>query len=199
LHKYSHFQPKCNFQPKNSTFFPQKRVFFKSHYQKMFGPLYSESAYFSDAKNTFEMFGMICFGVDSQTHTPVCKTYSTSCRLCRHHQLRAPAPLQLCPPSQAARQLVLCMLVSEVFRRHRDGQLCGRRQVQKVPTHDGRLRRSWRRRRRRRRRKRRRTPSARQSKRPGKVKLSKLFKKSCHNNASIFATMVLGRVLHFLQ
>jgi hypothetical protein len=35
----------------------------------MFGPLFSESAYFSDAKTTFEMFGMISFGVDSQTHT----------------------------------------------------------------------------------------------------------------------------------
>jgi hypothetical protein len=101
------FSQSAIFNQKTAHFFHKNGFFFKCHYQKMFGPLYSESAYFSDAKNTFEMFGMICFGVDSQTHTPVCKTYSTSCRLCRHHQLRAPAPLQLCPPSQAARQLVL--------------------------------------------------------------------------------------------
>jgi hypothetical protein len=45
-------------------------VFFeKEHDQKMFGPLFSDSAYVSDAKTTFGMFGMICFAVDSQTHT----------------------------------------------------------------------------------------------------------------------------------
>jgi hypothetical protein len=38
----------------------------------MFGPLFSDSAYFSDAKTTFGVFGMICFVVDSQTHTVCC-------------------------------------------------------------------------------------------------------------------------------
>jgi hypothetical protein len=33
----------------------------------MFGPLISDSTYFSDAKTTFEMFRMISFKVDSQT------------------------------------------------------------------------------------------------------------------------------------
>jgi hypothetical protein len=35
-----------------------------------------DSAYFSDAKTTFGMFWMICFGFDSQTHT-LCLTRLT--------------------------------------------------------------------------------------------------------------------------
>jgi hypothetical protein len=41
----------------------------KGHNQKMFGPLFWDSEYVSDAKITFGMCGMICFAVDSQTHT----------------------------------------------------------------------------------------------------------------------------------
>jgi hypothetical protein len=43
--------------------------FKKGQDKKMFQPLFWESIYFSDAKPIFGMFGMICFGVDSQTHT----------------------------------------------------------------------------------------------------------------------------------
>jgi hypothetical protein len=41
----------------------------KAHNQKKLSLLFSALAYFPDAKTTFGMFGMICFGVDSQTHT----------------------------------------------------------------------------------------------------------------------------------
>jgi hypothetical protein len=59
---------KVQFPAKNSTFFCHKNAFFeKGPDQKMFGPLFLDSAYFSDAKSTFGMFGMICFVVDSQT------------------------------------------------------------------------------------------------------------------------------------
>jgi hypothetical protein len=44
----------------------------KGHNPKMLAALFLNSAYFSDAKTTFGMFGMICFGVDSQTHTLWC-------------------------------------------------------------------------------------------------------------------------------
>jgi hypothetical protein len=41
-------------------------VFFeKGHDQKMLGALFLDSAYFSEAKTTFGMFGMIYFEVDS--------------------------------------------------------------------------------------------------------------------------------------
>jgi hypothetical protein len=47
-----------------------KNVFWeKGHDQKTFGPLFWDSAYFSEAVTTLRMFGMICFEVDSQTHT----------------------------------------------------------------------------------------------------------------------------------
>jgi hypothetical protein len=67
LHFDLKWETKCNFQPKTAHFL--SLVFEKGHDQKMFGPLFSDSAYFSDAKTTFGMFGMICFGVDSQIHT----------------------------------------------------------------------------------------------------------------------------------
>jgi hypothetical protein len=61
---------KVQFPTKNSTFLVIKTFFLeKGQYQKMFGPLFFDSAYFSYAKTTFGMFGMICFKVDSQTHT----------------------------------------------------------------------------------------------------------------------------------
>jgi hypothetical protein len=43
-----------------------KNAFFeKGHDQKMFGPHFLDSAYFSDALTIFGMYGMICFVVDS--------------------------------------------------------------------------------------------------------------------------------------
>jgi hypothetical protein len=81
LHFGSHFQPKCNFRPKDSTFFVTKTRFLKkAMIEKCFDQLFSDSAYVSDAKTTFEMFGMICFGVDSQTHTQ-CITFSNKISL----------------------------------------------------------------------------------------------------------------------
>jgi hypothetical protein len=59
---------KVQFLTKKRTFFVTKNAFLeKGHDQKMFGPFFWDSAYFSDAKTTFGMFGMICFVVDSQT------------------------------------------------------------------------------------------------------------------------------------
>jgi hypothetical protein len=61
-----------------SAIFDQKRhiIFHKNVFfflngrdHKMFKALFLESAYFSDAKTTFGMFGMIFFGVDFKTHS----------------------------------------------------------------------------------------------------------------------------------
>jgi hypothetical protein len=55
---------------KNGTFLCTRRRFLKkATIKKCVRPLFSDSTYFSDAKTIFEMFGMISFGVDSQTHT----------------------------------------------------------------------------------------------------------------------------------
>jgi hypothetical protein len=39
------------FRPKTAHFFLRKHVFEKGHYQKMFGPLFGDSVYFSESKN----------------------------------------------------------------------------------------------------------------------------------------------------
>jgi hypothetical protein len=57
------------FNQKQHIFCRKNAVVVKGHNQNMFGPHILDSAYFSDAKTTFRMFGMICFGIDSQTHT----------------------------------------------------------------------------------------------------------------------------------
>jgi hypothetical protein len=63
------FLAKVQFSTKKQHVFCHKHEFFeKGHDQKMFGPLFSNSAYISDAKTPFGMFGMFCFAVDSQTH-----------------------------------------------------------------------------------------------------------------------------------
>jgi hypothetical protein len=64
------------FNKKQHFFLHKKALFEKGHHQEMFGPLFSDSTYISDAKTPFEMFGMISFGVDSQTHT-VCPILTT--------------------------------------------------------------------------------------------------------------------------
>jgi hypothetical protein len=52
--------------------FGQKNaVFLKGFDKKMFGPLFSDSAYISDAKTTFGMLGMFCFAVDSKKQQTV--------------------------------------------------------------------------------------------------------------------------------
>jgi hypothetical protein len=49
---------------------PSKKLFLKKALIKnVCGQFFSDSTYFSDAKTTFEMFGRICLGVNSQTHT----------------------------------------------------------------------------------------------------------------------------------
>jgi hypothetical protein len=45
----------------NILIFSQSPIFDK----KMFGPLFSDSVYFSESKTTFGMFGIITFAVDS--------------------------------------------------------------------------------------------------------------------------------------
>jgi hypothetical protein len=60
---------KVQFPTKNGTFVVTKlRVFFKGYDQNKIGLLFLDSAYFSDAKTTFGMFGIIFFALNSQTH-----------------------------------------------------------------------------------------------------------------------------------
>jgi hypothetical protein len=62
---------KVQFSTKKGTLFFIKTFFFylNGRDHKMFKALFLESAYFSDAKTTFGMFGMIFFGVDFKTHS----------------------------------------------------------------------------------------------------------------------------------
>jgi hypothetical protein len=58
-----------------------KNTFYKKgHDQNIFAQLFSDSAYSSNAKATFRMFGMICFGADSQTHTLWSQQEKKSCK-----------------------------------------------------------------------------------------------------------------------
>jgi hypothetical protein len=59
----------ATFNQKQHIFCHKNAYLENSNHQKMFGPLFSDSAYFFNSKTTFGMFGMICFGVDSQAHT----------------------------------------------------------------------------------------------------------------------------------
>jgi hypothetical protein len=58
------FLANVEFSTQKQHIFCHKNSFFEKGYdQKMFGPLFSESVYVSDAKTTFGMFGIFCFAV----------------------------------------------------------------------------------------------------------------------------------------